>query len=95
MASIYKNEDGYWCIDYRVEGRRTRKSLKTRDKRLAEQKLAETRVRLERRALGFNEDITIEEFEKIYFEHSRATKSFRTYKMELRLWDDFKKNAGV
>ena len=51
MATIYKRGKS-WHVQYREEGRLVQRSLKTHSKRLAEQKLAEIRLNLDRGQLG-------------------------------------------
>lgn len=81
MASIYKDKNsGIWYINYiNLNGKRVRKSLGTKDKKLAQLKLKEIEVELAKGRLGFTVNISLGEFLKKYLEWSKNTKSKNTY----------------
>lgn len=81
MASIYQDKKtGIWYINYiNLNGKRVRKSLGTKDKKLAQLKLKEIEVELAKGRLGFTVNISLGEFLKKYLEWSKNTKSKNTY----------------
>lgn len=84
MASIYRDgKTGIWYINYiNLNGKRVRKSLGTRDKKLAQLKLKEIEVELAKGRLGFTVNISLGEFLKKYLDWSKNTKSEWTYKTD-------------
>lgn len=64
MASIYRDKkSGYWYINYITpDGRRVRKSLGTKDRKLAELALKDFEVQLAKGKLGFVMDVPLSDF---------------------------------
>ena len=84
MATIYqRTSGGSWYLDWREDGKRRQRSLKTRDQRIAERELKRVEARL---ALGVTDlpsvtvsEITLDDFAEKYLEHlkPRASVSYR------------------
>ena len=79
MARIYqwsgKKGATYWYVDYALDGRRIRKRVGT-NKHLAELALADIRVKLERRELGFQvKDKNLDAFIQEYLQYAKTNKS--------------------
>lgn len=80
MATIYqRTQNGSFYIDWREDGRRRQRSLKTRDRKIAERELRRLEARL---ALGVtdlpnagNEPISLEKFATRYQDHLRPRRS--------------------
>lgn len=69
MVSIYKRPHGVYCIDYTVNGKRVRKSLGTRDPKLAERLFHRFQARYDEDKAGLlPRDISCEKFSEMYFE---------------------------
>ncbi len=85
MASIYRDKkSGYWYINYITpDGRRVRKSLGTKDRKLAELALKDFEVQLAKGKLGFVMDVPLSDFLEYYLKWSKATKAKRTYEAEV------------
>jgi len=81
MSSIRKNEFGFWFLDLRLEGKRYRETLETKDK-----KLAVVRANLRLRELEIKvryKQIGLEELFDLYLEWAKprlAASSYRNYK---------------
>jgi len=67
MASIYRDKkSGYWYINYITpDGRRVRKSLGTKDRKLAELALKDFEVQLAKGKLGFVMDVPLQIFSRL------------------------------
>ncbi len=83
MARIYrwvgKKGLAHWYVDYALDGRRVRKRVGT-NKRLAELALADIRVKLERRELGFQvKDKDLDAFIQEYLQYAKTNKSAASY----------------
>lgn len=80
MSSIRKDKNGIYFIDLRVNGKRIRRSLDTKDKTLARMK---SRI-MERDLAGIivKPSTTFEEFKKEYFTWAESIKSPRTIEVE-------------
>jgi site-specific recombinase XerD len=79
MARLYqwKGKKGatHWYVDYALDGRRIRKRVDT-NKHLAELALADIRVKLERRELGFQvKDKDVDAFIQEYLQYAKTNKS--------------------
>lgn len=84
MASIYQDpRTGIWYLNYTIDGKRVRKSLGTRDRKLAELALKQVEVELAKGRLGFVADTTLSEFADKYLQWSKAVKAKKTYETEL------------
>ena len=97
MARIYQvngKKGTSWYLDYAVDGRRIRKRA-GRSKRLADLALADVRVKLERKELGFAvKDRNLAEFIKEYLAYSKGNKAALSYDRDIRilkLFADFMK----
>ncbi len=86
MATIYRDtKSGYWYINYiTVDGKRVRRSLGTRDRKLAELKLKEIELELAKGRLGFTSDIELGAFLEKFLEWSKAVKARETYRTDLK-----------
>lgn len=78
--TLRKNRLGIYFVDIIVDGRRVRKTLKTRDR-----KLASIRAKLAERELAGSHElqrVRFEDFKVEYLEHSKAGKEWETYRSE-------------
>ncbi len=88
MASIFKRGE-VWYISYiDLSGRRIKRSLGTKDKKLAELKLKEIELALAKGKLGFAIDLPLREFLEKYLQWSKTTKSENTYKTDVKASKD-------
>lgn len=79
MATIYRKK-GTWFLDYYVNGKRLRKSLKTSSKKIAELALHDLEIKLAKNDLGLIvNEITLEDFIKKYLAYKSARIAPRTY----------------
>lgn len=97
MARIYQrtgNKGAHWYIDYAVDGRRVRKCV-GHSKKLAELALADVRVKIERKELGFQtKDKNLEGFIAEYLDYAKTNKSHGSYvrnEIVLRTFKEFAK----
>lgn len=97
MARIYSwsgKKGTYWYLDYAVDGRRVRKRV-GRSKKLAELALADVRVKLERRELGFQaKDKNLSDFFAEYLDYAKTNKTHASYvrnEIVLRTFKEFAK----
>jgi site-specific recombinase XerD len=94
MASIYKRGD-IWHIDYvNLRGKRIRRSLGVKDKRLAEIKLKEIELQLAKGKLGYAIDKYLEDFIEEYLNWSENTKAKNTYLTDKKSLNSFKEYFG-
>ena len=96
MASIYRDpKSGYWYINYiALDGKRIRRSLGTKDKKLAELKLKEIELELAKGRLGFTTDISLRDFLDKFLEWSKATKSKQSYDTDRKTAENLKEFFG-
>jgi len=81
MSRIYKraDRDGEWWIDYTHGGRRTRKSLHTTDRKIAQLALADLKLKVARQELGIQvKRIRLKEFLEEYCQYLALYKYSRT-----------------
>jgi len=95
MARIYQRvgkKGPLWYLDYIVDGRRVRKKC-GHHKRLADLALADVRVKLERKELGFQvKDRPVEDFIQEYLQYAKNNKSRASYERNeivLRTFQEF------
>ncbi len=96
MASIYRDaKSGCWYINYiTLDGKRVRRSLGTRDRRLAELKLKEIELELAKGRLGFTSDIELRAFLEKFLEWSRTTKAKQTYATDRKVAENLTEYFG-
>ena len=82
MARIYQRtgkNGSFWYVDYVLDGRRIREAV-SHSKRLAELALADIRVKLERRELGFQvKDRNLDGFIQEYLQYAKTNKTAASY----------------
>ncbi len=81
MASIYRDrKTGIWYINFvDLNGNRVRRSLGTKDKKLAQLKLKEIEIELAKGRLGFTINISLGDFVEKYLDWSKSVKAKNTY----------------
>ncbi|RUM27755.1 MAG: hypothetical protein DSY42_09485 [Aquifex sp.] len=90
MARIYRDKKtGIYYIDYTIEGRRVRKSLGTRDRKLAELKLKEIEVEIAKGRLGFQPSIDKWDFFDVYSKYVKVNKSKETARKDIYVLEKF------
>ncbi len=96
MATIYKDsKSGNWYVNYITpDGKRVRRSLGTKDKRLAELKLKEIEIELAKGRLGFTSDIELRAFLEKFLEWSKATKAKQTYATDRKVAENLVEYFG-
>ena len=81
---LYKRENGYYYLDYTLNGKRKRISLKTNLKEVAEAKSAEIRLQIDRQRLELDpEAISTAKFFEDYKRSARqrlSPNSFKRYR---------------
>lgn len=88
MATLFKR-NGIWYVNYiDLTGRRIKRSLGTKDRKLAELKLKEIELELAKGKLGFALDLPLGEFIEKYLEWSNITKALSTYKTDVKACKD-------
>jgi len=79
MATIYRKK-GVWFLDYYINGKRLRKSLKTSSKKIAELALHDLEIKLAKNDLGLIvNEISLQAFTDKYLEYKKARVAPRTY----------------
>jgi len=77
MAKLYER-NGWWSVTYRVNGKRVREALGTRNRKLAEKKKLEIEYLLSTRRLGLPSRTPVEELLAEYFKHVRAHREHKS-----------------
>lgn len=96
MARIYRDKKtGIYYIDYTIEGRRIRKSLGTRDRKLAELKLKEIEIEIAKGRLGFQPSIDKWDFFDVYSKYVKVNKSKETARKDIYVLEKFFKWVPV
>lgn len=97
MARIYQRggkKGSIWYLDYAVDGRRVRKKLGP-SKRLAELALADIKVKLERKEVGFTRsDRRLSEVIEEYLKHSKAHATPESHLLNINVLAKFKEFLG-
>ena len=92
MARIYQRagkNGSIWYLDYLVDGRRVRRRVGT-SKRLAELALADVKVKIERKELGFTtKDRKLAHFIQEYLEYAKSNKAPKSYLRDIEVLKHF------
>ena len=87
---LYQRENGIWYLDYTLNGKRIRKSLKTNLKEVAKAKEAELRLEIDRQNLKLDpEVILIREYFDIYRRSAKQRLSPNSFKRYCAVFDNF------
>ena len=78
MAFVKKRGDT-WYIYWTLNGKKHGKSLRTKQKRVADEYLREFEFKLAKKELGQQTDVTLDHLRDEYLEHSRLTKKASSY----------------
>lgn len=88
MATLYLRDKTYW-VSYYHDNRKVRFSLKTKDKRVADAKLNEIKVRLYNGQNFLPSNIFWEDFYKDYKTYCETTKAPNTYNRDYKILNQF------
>lgn len=83
MASLYKRGDIFW-IKYYKNGVEVRRSLKCKDKKVAQVKQKQIELDLEQGSAGMQSSVRLAPYLKEYLEYSQKKKSTTTYQEDVR-----------
>jgi len=91
-VKLYQRKNGIWYLDYTLNGKRIRKSLKTNLKEVAKAKEAEIRLEIDRQNLKLDpEVISIREYFADYKRSAKQRLSPNSYKRYYSVFDNFVK----
>ncbi|OGS20057.1 MAG: hypothetical protein A3J83_03545 [Elusimicrobia bacterium RIFOXYA2_FULL_40_6] len=89
MPTLFKERNGYYYIDYLLNGKRKRVTTGETNQRSAEKYYHNYLIKIERKELGYATEMEFNEFEQKYFRYSKLHKSKATYKLDIAILKRF------